>query len=64
MLYNNWFTQEINKVRDTKLALTTEAAGALLNSGRCPPWAPSQVGLRSPGKYVVAEDPHAPIILA
>ena len=36
MLNNNWFTWEINKVRDTKLALTTEAAGILLNSGRCP----------------------------
>ena len=36
MLNNNWFTQEINKVRDTKLALTTEATGALSNSGRCP----------------------------
>ena len=36
MLNNDWFTREINKVRDTKLALTTEAAGALSNSGRCP----------------------------
>ena len=27
---------EINKVRDTKLVLTTEAVGALVNSGRCP----------------------------
>ena len=36
MLNNNWFMREINKVRDTKLALTTEAAGALSNSGRCP----------------------------
>ena len=36
MLNNNWFTREINKVRDTKLALTTEATGTLSNSGRCP----------------------------
>ena len=36
MLNNTWFTQEINKVRDSKLAVTTEAAGALSNSGRCP----------------------------
>ena len=36
MLNNNWFTREINKVHDTKLALTMEAAGALSNSGRCP----------------------------
>ena len=36
MLNNNWFTREINKVRDTKLALTMEAAGALSNSGRYP----------------------------
>ena len=36
MINNNWFMREINKVRDTKLALTTEAAGALSNSGRCP----------------------------
>ena len=35
MLNNNWFTREINKVRDIKLALTTEAAGTLSNSGRC-----------------------------
>ena len=36
MLNNNWFTREINKVRNAKLALTTEVAGALSNSGRCP----------------------------
>ena len=28
--------REINEVHDTKLALTTEATGALSNSGRCP----------------------------
>ena len=31
-----WFTRKINITRDTRLALTTEAAGALSNSGRCP----------------------------
>ena len=28
-----WFTREINITHDTRLALTTEAAGALSNSG-------------------------------
>ena len=43
----NWFRRKINKVCDTELALTTEAAGALSNRWS---WAPSRVGLRSPGK--------------
>ena len=29
---SDWFTWETNKVRDTELALTPEAAGALSNS--------------------------------
>ena len=32
----NWFTRKANKTYDTRFALTTEAAGALSNSGRCP----------------------------
>ena len=31
-----WFTRKINITHDTRLALTTHAAGALSNSGRCP----------------------------
>ena len=32
----NWFTRKANKTCDIRFALTTEAAGALSNSGRCP----------------------------
>jgi len=35
-VWSDWFTWETNKVRDTELALTTKAAGALSNSWRCP----------------------------
>ena len=48
MLNNNWFTREINKVRDTKLALTTEAAGTLSNSGRCPTLGTFSIGSQKP----------------
>ena len=34
--YYNWFMWKINKTCDTRFALTTEAAGALSSSGRCP----------------------------
>ena len=34
--WSNWFTRKANKVRDTELALTTEATGALSNSWKVP----------------------------
>ena len=62
-----WFTQKANKAPGTELALFTEAAGALSVEWGCrmpsPRWrrrAPSQSGLRSPGKKVNSESPCAP----
>ena len=63
----SWLTQKANKSPGTELALFTEAAGTLSVGWGCrtpPPWwrhrAPSQSGLRSPGKKVKSESPCAP----
>ena len=60
MLNNNWFTREINKVHDTKLALTMEAAGALSNSRRCPTLDRHLLEWVLEAQAMVAEDIRAP----
>ena len=62
-----WLTQKANKAPGTELALFTEATGALSVGWGCrmpAPWwrcrAPSQSGLRSPGKKMNSESHCAP----
>ena len=53
-----WFMQKANKAPGTGLALFTKASGAVSRGRRCR--APSQEGLRSPGRKVNPEDLCAP----
>ena len=55
-----WFTQKANKAPAQDLLCSHRPQTPSRIAEGAPPWAPSRVGLRSPGRKVNAEGPCAP----